>query len=108
MRGGHVVQETRRGTDGGAAVQVYIPYPLRELTKGAGTVDLRADDLAAAIEALNQRFPGFAYRLLDDQGRLRRFVNAFVNEESVSHLPPGDVTLRAGDVVTILPNIAGG
>jgi molybdopterin converting factor small subunit len=102
-----VVQETRRVIEG-AGVQVYIPYPLRELTKGAGTVELKADDLAQAIDALNRRFPGLSYRLLDDQGRLRRFVNAFVNEESVSHLPPGDVRLHAGDVITILPNIAGG
>src|SRR5689334_1714351 len=108
MLRGHVVQGTRRGIEGGATVQVYIPYPLRELTKGAGTVDIEARDLAGAIDALNKRFPGFAYRLLDDQGRLRRFVNAFVNEESVTHLAPSDVLLRAGDVVTILPNIAGG
>ena len=108
MRDAHLVQETRRVIEGGAAVQIYIPYPLRELTKGAGTIDLRADDLAGAIDALNARFPGFAYRLLDDQGRLRRFVNAFVNEESVSHIAPGEVPLHAGDVITILPNIAGG
>lgn len=92
----------------GATVQVYVPYPLRELTKGHGTVDLRASDLASAIVELNGRFPGFAYRILDDQGRLRRYVNVFVNEEPVSHLAPEAVALHAGDVVTILPSIAGG
>lgn len=94
--------------EGGASVQVYVPYPLRELTKGAGTVDIHANNLAEAIAELNRRFPGLAYRLLDDQGRLRRFVNTFVNEESVSHLAPSDVPLRAGDVITILPSVAGG
>jgi molybdopterin synthase sulfur carrier subunit len=91
-----------------AAVQVYVPYPLRELTKGQGTVDLQASDLASAIVELNRRFPGLAYRVLDDQGRLRRFVNVFVNDEVVSHLDPADVALHAGDVVTILPAVAGG
>lgn len=89
-------------------IQVYVPYPLRELTKGQGTVELRADDLAGAIAELNRRFPGIAYRILDDQGRLRRFVNAFVNDEPVSHRPPSEVALRPGDEVTILPSVAGG
>ncbi len=102
------VQDGRRMTQEGDSVQVYVPYPLRGLTNGVGTVDLHANNLAQAIDELNRRFPGMAYRLLDDQGRLRRFVNAFVNEESVSHLAPSDVPLHAGDVITVLPSIAGG
>lgn len=102
------MQEVRRVTNEGASVQVYVPYPLREFTKGLATVDIHANSLAEAIDELNRRFPGLGYRLLDDQGRLRRFVNAFVNEESVSHLAPTEVPLHAGDVITILPNIAGG
>ena len=89
-------------------VQIYVPYPLRELTKGVGTVELEAGNLGEAIVELNRRFPGLAYRILDDQGRLRRHVNAFVNDEPVSHLAPDEVRLHAGDVVTILPSIAGG
>ena len=102
------MQVTRREGQGGAPVQVYIPYPLRELTKGVGTIGLQASDLAEAIRELNRRYPGLAYRILDDQGRLRRYVNAFVNDEPVSHLAPDDVPLHAGDVVTILPSVAGG
>jgi sulfur-carrier protein len=90
------------------SVEVYVPYPLRGLTNGVGTVEVHAVDFGQAIAELNRRFPGLAYRILDDQGRLRRFVNAFVNEEPVSHLRPDDVPLRAGDVVTILPSVAGG
>ena len=90
------------------SVEVYVPYPLRGLTNGVGTVELQAADLGAAIAELNRRFPGLAYRILDDQGRLRRFVNAFVNDQPVSHLSPDEVPLRAGDVVTILPSVAGG
>lgn len=102
------MQETRREPKEGAAVQVYVPYPLRELTKGVGTVELRANDLAEAIDELNRRYPGLAYRILDDQGRLRRFVNAFVNEDPVSDRAPSDVALHPGDEVTILPSVAGG
>lgn len=102
------MQDTRRGSKEGAAVEIYVPYPLRELTKGAGTVELLADDLAKAIDELNRRFPGLAYRILDDQGRLRRYVNVFVNDEPVSDRAPSDVPLHPGDEVTILPSVAGG
>ena len=96
------------GDRASGSVEVYVPYPLRGLTNGIGTVELQAADLGGAIAELNRRFPGLAYRILDDQGRLRRFVNAFVNDQPVSHLSPNDVPLRAGDVVTILPSVAGG
>jgi len=107
--GSRDVQETRGiGDASSGTVEVYVPYPLRGLTNGIGTVELQAADLGQAIAELNRRFPGLAYRILDDQGRLRRFVNAFVNDQPVSHLSPNDVPLRAGDVVTILPSVAGG
>src|SRR5207245_6491220 len=105
--GSRDVQETRgMGDASGGSIEVYVPYPLRGLTNGIGTVELQAADLGQAIAELNRRFPGLAYRILDDQGRLRRFVNAFVNDQPVSHLSPNDVPLRAGDVVTILPSVA--
>ncbi len=102
------MQETRRQGKRDDPVQVYLPYALRAFTKGIETVELRATDLAEAIAELNRRFPGLGYRILDDQGRLRRYVNAFVNDDPVSHLSPSEVSLHAGDLVTILPSIAGG
>ena len=105
---GRALQESRDVPKGGAEVQVYVPYPLREFTRGVATVDLRANDLAEAINEMNRRYPGLAYRILDDQGGLRRFVNVFVNDESVSHRAPREVPLHPGDEVTILPSVAGG
>lgn len=100
--------EVPKPTEGGVHIRVALPYALLEYTRGHSTVELVAADLADAIAKLNARFPGLAYRILDDQGRLRRHVLAFVNEEGVSHVRPGEVRLREGDVVTILPSIAGG
>jgi molybdopterin synthase sulfur carrier subunit len=108
MAKGRALQQTRRVPPEGATIQVYVPYPLRELTKGVGTVELRANDLAEAIEELNRRYSGLAYRILNDQGRLRRFVNVFVNDESVGDRAPSEVSLQPGDEVTILPSVAGG
>jgi len=69
---------------------------------------VRAATLADAIREINAQHAGLAYRLLDDQGRMRRFVLVFVNEDPVAHLPPEDVRLKGGDTVYILPSVAGG
>ncbi len=91
-----------------ANVHVTLPSALRAYAHGQDSVDVRAATLADAITRIAADFPGLAYRILDDQGRLRRFVNAYVNDESVSHLEPQDVRLRDGDSVHILPSVAGG
>ncbi len=89
-------------------IHVTLPSALREYARGRDTVDVEAGTLAEAVARLTADFPGLAYRILDDQGRLRRFVNAYVNDEFVSHLAPQDVRLREGDTVHILPSVAGG
>ena len=63
--------------------QFRIPGPLRRLSDGEVTVDVEAEDLAAAIAALDARYPGFRDRLLDENGELRQFVNVYVNDEDV-------------------------
>lgn len=94
--------------EGDAHVQVLLPYALRDYAGGRDTVEIAATNLAEAIDRLNRMFPGLAYRILNDQGRLRPFVHAFVNDEPVSHLAPEAIRLRDRDVVTILPSVAGG
>ncbi len=89
-------------------IHVTLPSALREYARGRDSVDLPAATLAEAIGRLAAEFPGLGYRILDDQGRLRRFVNAYVNDELVSHITPQDVRLREGDTVHILPSVAGG
>jgi len=96
-----MVEETVR-------IRVTLPSALREYARGRESVDVPAATLADVIARLAAYFPGLGYRILDDQGRLRRFVNAYVNDEPVSHLEPRDVRLREGDSVHILPSIAGG
>jgi len=92
----------------GPRVQVVLPYSLREYTKGRELVEVQAGTLADAVARLSSEFPGLRYRILDDQGRLRRYVLAFVNDEPVSDQAPDAVRLRDGDTVHILPSVAGG
>lgn len=89
-------------------VRVLLPRTLREYCEGRESVDLDAETLADAVARLGARFPGLSERILDDQGRVRRYVHVFVNDASVGHLEPEDVPLHAGDAVHILPSVAGG
>jgi len=94
--------------EGETRIRVWLPRALREYSKGQETVALGGDTLADVIVQLNARFPGIGYRILNDQGRLRRYVLVFVNDDSVAHLEPEAVRLRDGDTVHILPSVAGG
>ncbi len=94
--------------EGSPHVRVTLPSALREYARGRDAVDVEAGTLAEVVARLAADFPGLGYRILDDQGRLRRFVNAFVNDELVSHLEPQAVRLQDGDTVHILPSVAGG
>lgn len=89
-------------------VRVELPAGLRQYAGGKGAFEVRAATLADAIREINAQHDGLAYRLLDDQGRMRRFVLVFVNGDPVAHLPPEDVRLKGGDTVHIFPSVAGG
>ena len=87
---------------------VRIPGPLRTLSQGDSTVELKASDLRQAIEELDSRYPGFKDRLLDPSGNLRQFVNVYLNDEDVRFLGGLDAPVKDGDTVTVLPAVAGG
>jgi molybdopterin synthase sulfur carrier subunit len=90
------------------AVNVRIPAPLRSLTGGKEEVSVRAGSVAELVADLERSYPGFQSKILDEQGRVRRFVNLFVNEEDIRFLQNLDTKLKDGDRVTIVPAIAGG
>jgi len=89
-------------------VRVRIPTQLRDLAGGEAEVGVEAGTVAEALAALEAVHPGFAERILDGDGSLRRFVNVFVAEEDVRFLQGLDTELSAGQVVSIVPAVAGG
>lgn len=93
---------------GAPLVRVRLPRSLTAYWAGAGVLDATGDSLAVVLHDLDGRFPGLAARVLDDQGRFRRYVTVFVNEERVIAPRPEAVTLAEGDLVHILPSVAGG
>ena len=90
------------------AVRVQIPSPLRSLTGGAEVVEVEATDVDSLIEGLESRHRGLKERLCDPDGKLRRYVRIFVNDEDVRFLEGVGTSLRPGDTVAIVPAVAGG
>lgn len=87
---------------------IRIPTQLRELTGGAGEVDLQGATVAELLAALNAAHPGFGERISEPDGSLRRFVNIFVAEEDIRFLEGIDTPVASGEVVSIVPAVAGG
>ncbi len=91
-----------------AVPQFRIPGPLRRLSEGQITVTVEATNLGAAIDALDTRYPGFKDRLLDQSGRLRQFVNVYLNDEDVRLGAGLDAKVSEEDEISIVPAVAGG
>jgi MoaD family protein len=89
-------------------VTVRIPTQLRSLTGGASEASVEGSTVAEVLKALDAAHPGFAERIFDDGGGLRRFVNVFVAEEDIRFLQNLDTPITAGQVVSIVPAVAGG
>ena len=90
------------------AATVRIPTPLRTVTGGASTVDVEGATIGEVVASLTQQHPGIAERLLDDSGKLRRFVNVFLDDEDVRFANGLDTPVRDGATVSIIPAVAGG
>ena len=87
---------------------VRIPTPLRPLVGGKDEVQAAGGTVREVLDQLEGAHRGLKARLLDDQGQLRRFVNLYLGEEDVRHLQGLDTPLQGGQVLTIVPAIAGG
>ena len=90
------------------AVRVKLPAILRVHTGGEGHVDGDGATVRELLEDLEARYPGIRARLVTDDGALHRFVNVYVNDEDVRYLGSLETEVRDGDVVSILPAVAGG
>lgn len=89
-------------------VTVLIPTPLQKLTNGSPEVQVGGQNIGEVVSALEAQFPGIKDRLCDDQGRLRRFVNVYLNNEDIRFLENEETPVKEGDELSIIPAIAGG
>jgi molybdopterin synthase sulfur carrier subunit len=89
-------------------VQVRIPTILRTYTDGASEVSADGGTLAEVLDSLESKYPGIRARILDDAGKLRRFVNVYVGEEDVRFASGLETPTPEGAKVSVIPAVAGG
>ena len=90
------------------AVTVRIPTTLRPMSGGNKLVEVEPGPLSEVIAGLDSAHPGFAERLLDDDGSMRKFVNIFVDDDDVRYLDGLETDVADGITVSIIPAVAGG
>lgn len=89
-------------------MRVRVPTPLRKLTNGADEVNAQGNNVRALVEDLERSFPGIKERICDESGKIRRFVNIYVNGDDIRFLQNLETSLKEGDSISIVPAIAGG
>jgi len=90
------------------AVKVIIPTPLRAYAGKQESVEVQAATVAEALSAVTAKFGDLKRHLFADDGKLRSFVNIYVNDEDIRYLQNDQTSLKPGDTVSIVPSIAGG
>ncbi|MDO8688929.1 MAG: MoaD/ThiS family protein [Dehalococcoidia bacterium] len=89
-------------------VEVQIPAVLKKLTGGAKSVKGDGQTVRGLLENLDKDYPGIRQQLTGPDGQLHRFVNIYLNDEDIRFLQQLDTALKDGDIISILPAIAGG
>jgi molybdopterin converting factor small subunit len=108
MHTGRAAQITTLGTLPAMSVTVRVPTTLRTLTAGQSEVSVEGTTVGEVLAALEAAHPGFADRILDDQGGLRRFVNVFLADDDVRFLQALETPVPDGETISIIPAVAGG
>ena len=88
--------------------KIHIPTPLRQYTGKLAAVDVKAGSIADALSGLVSQHPDLRRHLYTDEGKLRAFVNVYLNDEDVRYLQKEATAVTDGDTISIVPSIAGG
>lgn len=90
------------------SIKVRIPTPLQKFTGNKPEVECSGSTVRELINNLEKDYPGIKERFYDETGKLRRFINVYVNEEDIRFLKRDETAVKDGDEVSIIPAIAGG
>jgi molybdopterin synthase sulfur carrier subunit len=89
------------------AIKVQIPTPMREQAGGQSEVEVAGGTVKAALDDLVRKHPGLGAKLFDN-GKLRPYINVFVNDEDIRYLDDLDTQVEDGVIVALIPAVAGG
>ncbi|MGJ5815314.1 ubiquitin-like small modifier protein 1 [Paludibaculum fermentans] len=87
---------------------ILIPTPLRQYAGGQSSVDATGASVSEVLASLTSQHPALKNHLYNDEGRLRSFVNIYVNDEDIRYLDKEKTAVAAADTLSIVPSIAGG
>lgn len=90
------------------SVEVRVTTVLQKVTGGAKSVQADGTTVGEVLYDLNQAYPGFLGQVMQEDGKLHRFVNIYLNDEDIRYLGQLDTPVSQGDIVSILPALAGG
>jgi MoaD family protein len=88
--------------------KILIPTPLRQFAGKKDAVEVSGATVGEALAALTTEHPDMKKNLFNDEGKLRSFVNVYVNDEDIRFLEKDKTAVAAGDTISIVPSIAGG
>ena len=89
-------------------IKIHIPTPLRQYAGKQGTVEVQGGTVGQALSGLVTKHPDLRHHLYTDDGKLRAFVNVYLNDEDIHYLQKEDTAVRESDNISIVPSIAGG
>ncbi|SRR5712692_6294967 len=90
------------------AVKIIIPTPLRQYTGKQDAIEVQAKTVGEALSGITRQYADLRRHLYNDEGKLRSFVNIYLNDEDIRYLQKEMTPLQENDVISIVPSIAGG
>src|SRR5688572_29778212 len=87
---------------------IHIPTPLRPFTDKKESVEVSGGTVGELLADLTRRYEGLRKHLYTDEGRLRNFVNVYLNDEDIRYLQREQTPVKPGDSLSIVPSVAGG
>jgi len=94
--------------EGTMSIKIIIPTALRQFAENRDSVKLSGQNIGELLDNLMQEFPNMKKHLYSEDGKIRNFVNIYVNDEDIRYLEKSETRLKKGDVISIIPSVAGG
>ena len=89
-------------------IKILIPTPLRPFTDKLDTVDVSGATVGELLQNMTTMHPGLKQHLYAADGKLRSFVNVYVNDDDIRYLQKHETPVKDGDTLSIIPSVAGG
>jgi len=90
------------------SIKIIIPAALRQFAENRDSVKLSGQNIGELLDKLMQKFPNMKKHLFSEDGQIRNFVNVYVNDDDIRYLENNATQLKEGDVISIIPSVAGG